>query len=601
MFRILAAFVTLLLSLPILARGDDAELARLTRDARAKDVTLRRQAYNDLLRLGADARPLLERLLREAEKKANQDIEAFTKGTAASGLVRELKKQIATAREEALAIIFDRKLYPDDAHGAIGQPKVDEKVGNLRTLWQRPSALLSEREPEVLKRVDDLTLVLDYLYRADLKPLGLASVETAWQLLDAAFDPVELLYSKAEREDIDDLYDYNATSLSSATDEERAFARILNDYRLMLGLGLFELDDRLVVASRKHSQEMQDLDYFAHESPVEENRTPGMRAQKEGFPSGALENCAWAPDAQGAFNGWYGSSGHHRGMLSKSSKLLGAGQSIRADGSKGVLWTMMAGNAPSLRGSVTKKNPRLTFLSRRERLKPGDVKSRWKLAGYCFDNEMPDEGRQVLEDLLTLDPEHKGARKRLGHVLTPDGWMTAEQSLTRAIEQLSPADALAEVKKAQKDEEGAVRIAALRAGERLGVAGIAVAEASLKDPASEVRVAACESLARLGVASPAEAKGSIAQIRGLLGDKSFYAAHAAAAALYQLGDRSGIPTLFAGLRNPDLSHRIDAHRQGQAMFGRDFGYRWDLPDIERAKVVDQWEAWVKNGQREGDD
>ena len=69
--------------------------------------------------------------------------------------------------------------------------------------------------------------------------------------------------------------------------------------------------------------------------------------------------------------------------------------------------------------------------------------------------------------------------------------------------------------------------------------------------------------------------------------------HSAAAALLRLGDRSGVKTLFSGLRSRDLNTRIDAHRRARGAFGRDFGYRWDLPEVERAKVVNEWEASVE--------
>ena len=71
-----------------------------------------------------------------------------------------------------------------------------------------------------------------------------------------------------------------ATSLDA---EERAFLDTLNAYRRTLRLRCLEPEERLVRASRKHSEEMVRLNYFGHISPVPENRTPGDRVRREGF------------------------------------------------------------------------------------------------------------------------------------------------------------------------------------------------------------------------------------------------------------------------------------------------------------------------------
>ncbi len=576
-----------LLILLVLGTDQDA-LNDLIRDARSKKYDVRLAAYDKLIESGDAGRKLLEPILRDAEDRARKDLLAFANGRGASAFRKELKKRVDEARKEALDVIRDRTAYPDDAHGEVGQPKVDGAVSKLRELWMRPGRLFIEKVPEINNALYYVKEAAQYLKRAGYQPNDYdEDLQEAYRELDEALSPLGFMYSKKELKEIEEIHEFNATGPGSATDEERRFARILNDYRVMLGLAPLELDDRLVVAARKHSQEMLDMDYFAHESPVAENRTPGMRAQKEGYGGGVLENCALAGSAQGAFDGWYTSSGHHRGLITDRSTQLGIGHSISRSGGRGSQWTMLAGSSNSLRGKSPKGNPRLLFLARRDRLEAGDVETRFALAKWCFKNEMPDEARELLSEVVQIDPEHKNAHLRLGHVRSNGQWVTAEEKLLADVSEKGEDEVLAEVGKRLGADEPATRLAAVRVIEKIGNRnGTNLLVTALKDDASEVRVAACEVLARF------QAVAAIPALKAALGDPSFYVAHSAAAALWGLGDASGVATLFKGLRSSNLNPRIDSHRKARAAFGRDFGYAWDLPEVEREKVVDEWEAWV---------
>ena len=37
-------------------------------------------------------------------------------------------------------MIFDRAIYPDEDHGRVGQPRVDEVVGLVEEIWDLPAA-----------------------------------------------------------------------------------------------------------------------------------------------------------------------------------------------------------------------------------------------------------------------------------------------------------------------------------------------------------------------------------------------------------------------------------------------------------------------------
>ena len=567
---------------------EQIDLTKLAKDARSKDYATRLEAYDQLMKAGPEGMRVLEPILRGAEKRAARDLLATATGSAAKSYRKWLKSEIETAREEALAIIRDRKLYPDDAHGEVGQHLVDNKVSILRELWIRPGRRFAEKVEEVNHRLYYVKEAAQYLKKAGLETEVFGSLDEARQELDEQLDVHSLMFSKKERQEIEEIREYNANAPSVATDEERRFVRILNDYRLMLGLPILERDDRLVLASRKHSQEMLDLDYFAHESPVDENRTPGMRAAKEGFSGGVLENCATARDAQGAFDGWYNSSGHHRGLITSRSGQLGIGQSVRQNGSPGMQWTMLAGSSNSLRKKTKKASPRLVYLTRVEKLRDADAETRLSLARYCLKNEMREEAMELLREVVAIEPENKKAHLLLGNVRSNGRWVTAEEKLEELVARGNQ-DAVALASEYLADENPALRVAAVRAAARMGDGGVPLLLRAIDDDASEVRQAACQEVGARGVA-----KG-VGALKKALRDRSFYVSHSAAAALYRLGDRGGIKTLFAGLRSPDLNTRIDAHRTARGVFGRDFGYAWDLPAVERAKVVDDWERWVEDG------
>lgn len=193
--------------------------------------------------------------------------------------------------------------------------------------------LLPGREPSSLE--DVLWLVLNYAAGRTLDVLD-RSAELLLQEKELTFWEMWV----ARRMQIEAMERYNRQAATSLDKEEREFIEILNGYRKMMGLHPFEVEERCVVAARKHSQEMVDLNYFGHISPVKRNRTPTDRVKLEGYGGGVGENCLGSSgyvDARGAFEGWYHSPGHHRLLISGSEQVgVGAADNHR-------MWTMVAG------------------------------------------------------------------------------------------------------------------------------------------------------------------------------------------------------------------------------------------------------------------
>ncbi len=124
------------------------------------------------------------------------------------------------------------------------------------------------------------------------------------------------------------------------THQELICTEVTNTYRAVLGLRPLIIEPRLVRASRRHSQEMTDLGYFGHQSPVKLNEWPADRTRQEGYQGGAAENCfSGGSSGQGAFEAWYHSPGHHRNMIGGHLQ-MGVGHDRG-----GSMWTELFGAA----------------------------------------------------------------------------------------------------------------------------------------------------------------------------------------------------------------------------------------------------------------
>lgn len=116
------------------------------------------------------------------------------------------------------------------------------------------------------------------------------------------------------------------------------FATHLNHQRVVLGLPPLKLQDKLSQAAAGHSQDMKNLGFFAHESPVKGKRTPSMRAKKAAYQGGFRgENIAMGyANPRAAYQGWFGSDGHRFIMFAKNPNECGLGRA-------GAHWTFMTG------------------------------------------------------------------------------------------------------------------------------------------------------------------------------------------------------------------------------------------------------------------
>ncbi len=125
----------------------------------------------------------------------------------------------------------------------------------------------------------------------------------------------------------------------SLSDEEARFVELTNAERLRLRLPPLEIDPVLVEAARRHSREMAEKDYFSHESPTPELKTPMRRylAALGARPDYAMvaENLFYCSrvDVNRGIQALLESTYHRENMLNPAYEYVGVGIHEGRDGS----------------------------------------------------------------------------------------------------------------------------------------------------------------------------------------------------------------------------------------------------------------------------
>lgn len=121
---------------------------------------------------------------------------------------------------------------------------------------------------------------------------------------------------------------------------EAEVVELTNAERVAAGCPEVHVHDRLTTASRGHSEDMVERDFFDHTNP--DGDGPGDRARAAGYDWRAIsENIAWGyRTAEAVVAGWMDSPGHRRNILDCDAAEVGVGV---ADSSGGPYWTQMFG------------------------------------------------------------------------------------------------------------------------------------------------------------------------------------------------------------------------------------------------------------------
>ncbi|MDH3592313.1 MAG: CAP domain-containing protein, partial [Planctomycetota bacterium] len=316
-------------------------IEKLGDQARAQNGKRRRAAWTELASLGAPAVETLTLTLTERRKVVTEELQkssAFKPTRFAMRLGNPLRE----ARKNALAFIRDPKLYPYPNKTKESQERAEKLVQKVRDIWDHPYQALLKASAKATELDTELQELDDRLAKVD--PLAVPAYEGAVESVEKGLDVRMIAIDGRDKDRIDynvTIETYNRDLPDTTADaEERANVHAVNRYRWMMGLRSVKIDERLVRAARKHSIEMRQLSYFAHDSPTPHLRSPTHRARREGYPGGVAENIArGASSGVQAFEQWFGSSGHHRNMLSPGHTELGCGAAMHH------WWTQKFGRA----------------------------------------------------------------------------------------------------------------------------------------------------------------------------------------------------------------------------------------------------------------
>ncbi len=262
--------------------------------------------------------------------------------------LKKLKEELNTRRKAALELIYNEQVYTYDQakndHGEKAQPDVNKLVGAVRDLWEKPMDLVVNLDKSVQKLIEDIKSGDKYV--AELGGKALADDESEYAALLAginqAIDIRSITLDSGERQILEHnrrVYAFNALIEEGMTQDELRQNEVNNQYREMMGRKVLEAHKLLGQAARKHSEWMVNTGTFSHDEDTAARRTPGDRANQEGYSGPCGENiCMGAGDPRTAFEMWYNSSGHHRNMLSDGWNQLGVGRA-------GMHWTQNFGNS----------------------------------------------------------------------------------------------------------------------------------------------------------------------------------------------------------------------------------------------------------------
>jgi uncharacterized protein YkwD len=242
-------------------------------------------------------------------------------------------------RTTALALIHDDKEYPYPygPNGEEVQGRVDGLVARVVQVWESPSEQLIEWDESFAnlhgqwKETEVLMGSAGVEESARISPIA----EVHKRLAMKRYAPDSRLMTQKERDVQVAQHNERMVAEGVVTAEELDCYVATNEYREMMGLPAVMAEETIVKCARGHSEEMQRLGYFAHDSPVEGRKSPGDRARLAGWGGGVSENIARGqPTGRAAVHSWVHSSGHHRNILGTKWTHLGVGKSP-----EGFFWT----------------------------------------------------------------------------------------------------------------------------------------------------------------------------------------------------------------------------------------------------------------------
>jgi uncharacterized protein YkwD/pSer/pThr/pTyr-binding forkhead associated (FHA) protein len=241
-------------------------------------------------------------------------------GNVNMGKMKAVKEELNQKRAEALKEIREGPPAPPASHPETSR-EMNEKVEAVRAIWEKPMDRVIELDKSLAETISKLKVLATEIKKyspasstENTEELSVLSSLAAGSKIDIKNFPLNGAEAK--------LIEYNKKTMEEnaknkeATAPEIETVRLINEYRIMMGLQAVKIHDLLTLAARKHSNHMQSVGQLAHEGIGD--GTPSSRVKAEGYSGGVGENCYMSSNGatpQGGFDGWYWSHGHHLNMI----------------------------------------------------------------------------------------------------------------------------------------------------------------------------------------------------------------------------------------------------------------------------------------------
>jgi uncharacterized protein YkwD len=126
--------------------------------------------------------------------------------------------------------------------------------------------------------------------------------------------------------------------------EERAFLKLINDYRAQNGRAPLRLTKTLAAAANHHSVDMASKNYFSHTLAGGVTWSQNIANHGYTYSTTTAENiAAGSATASQTFTQWKNSAGHRANMLSASFRAIGIGRAYSAASTYKWYWTTTFG------------------------------------------------------------------------------------------------------------------------------------------------------------------------------------------------------------------------------------------------------------------
>ena len=310
------------------------------------DPAKRKAAISTFRTMPAEAVPHYKTALTAALKSNELRLKEADKGKNPLSEHDEIARQLADERKRVMALI--QTDYEKD-NGKIQMLRNEMK--DLISLYQKREKLsrgnIDSLATTVNSSIDALCEITRELQKIEPDDTPkLDDAELRAQVIDASFEATHVMKmlasleaTKVEITQLADVEKHNAQHGKWCDGSMKSFATIINLERTVIGLPALRIEEKLSAAAAGHSSDMATGDFFAHESPVPNKKSPSDRAQLANFAGNMRGENIFMGSAspQAAYDAWFGSDGHRFIMFGDGVNCMGIGIS-------GIHWTLMTGS-----------------------------------------------------------------------------------------------------------------------------------------------------------------------------------------------------------------------------------------------------------------